>query len=51
MMKLNWVDIYFASRMAHLGCGWMYGGWKKSEAHTTEWMNKTHDFIDRAFSG
>jgi hypothetical protein len=29
----------------------MYNGWKKSEAHTTEWMNKTQKFIDRAFSG
>jgi hypothetical protein len=45
------VDIYFASRMAGQGRGWMYGGWKKSGAHTTEWMNKTQDFIDRAFSG
>jgi hypothetical protein len=45
------VDIYFASRMADQGRGWMYGGWKKSGAHTTEWMNKTQDFIDHAFSG
>jgi hypothetical protein len=22
--------------MADEGCGWMYGGWKKSEAHTRE---------------
>jgi hypothetical protein len=29
----------------------MYGGWKKSGAHTSEWMNKTQEFIDRAFSG
>jgi hypothetical protein len=29
----------------------MYGGWKKSGAHITEWMNNTHDFIDHAFSG
>jgi hypothetical protein len=29
----------------------MYSGWKKSGAHTTEWMNKTQKFIDRAFSG
>jgi hypothetical protein len=29
----------------------MYGGWKKSGAHTTKWMNKTQEFIDRAFSG
>jgi hypothetical protein len=29
----------------------MYGSWKKSGAHTTEWMNKTQKFIDRAFSG
>jgi hypothetical protein len=44
------VDIYFACRMVDQNHGWMYGGWKKSGAHTTEWMNKTHDFIDRAFS-
>jgi hypothetical protein len=31
--------------------GWMYSGWKKSGAHTTKLMNKTRDFIDRAFSG
>jgi hypothetical protein len=37
--------------MADQGRGWMYGGWKKSGAHTTEWINKTHEFIDRAFSG
>jgi hypothetical protein len=36
--------------MADQGHGWMYGGWKKSGAHTTEWMNKTQEFIDRAFS-
>jgi hypothetical protein len=29
--------------------GWMYGGWKESGAHTRECMNKTHEFIDRAF--
>jgi hypothetical protein len=29
---------------------WRYGGWKKSGAHTTEWMNKTREFIDHAFS-
>jgi hypothetical protein len=45
------VDIYFASKMPDQGCEWMYGGWKKNGAHTTEWMNKTQDFIDRAFSG
>jgi hypothetical protein len=28
----------------------MYGGWKKSEAHTTEWMNKTQEFMDHPFS-
>jgi hypothetical protein len=28
----------------------MYGGWKKSGAHIREWMNKTQEFIDRAFS-
>jgi hypothetical protein len=31
------------------GRGWMYGGWKKSAAHTREWMNKTQEFIDRGF--
>jgi hypothetical protein len=30
--------------------GWVYGGWKKVGAHTKEWMNKTHEFIDHAFS-
>jgi hypothetical protein len=40
----------FVSRMADQGRGWMYDGWKKSGAHTTKWMNKTHEFIDRAFS-
>jgi hypothetical protein len=30
--------------------GWMYGGWKKDGAHTREWMNKTQEFIDHAFS-
>jgi hypothetical protein len=29
----------------------MYGGWKKSGAHTMECMNNTQEFIDRAFSG
>jgi hypothetical protein len=28
----------------------MYGGWKKGGAHTKEWLNKTHEFIDRIFS-
>ena len=36
--------------MADQGLGWMYGGWKKSGAHTTKWMNKTQEFIDRALS-
>jgi hypothetical protein len=36
--------------MADEGRGWMYGGYKKSGAHTREWMNKTQEFIDRAFS-
>jgi hypothetical protein len=40
---------FFASRMADQGHWWMYGGWKKSGAHTTEWMNKTQEFIDHAF--
>jgi hypothetical protein len=41
---------FFASRMTNQGRGWMYSGWKKSGAHTIEWMNKTQEFIDRAFS-
>ena len=28
----------------------MYGGWKKGGGHTKEWMNKTKEFVDRAFS-
>jgi hypothetical protein len=28
----------------------MYGGWNKSGAHSKEWMIKTQEFIDRAFS-
>jgi hypothetical protein len=28
----------------------MYGGWKIGGGHTKEWMNKTKEFIDRAFS-
>jgi hypothetical protein len=44
------VDIYFASTMADQVRGWIYGGWKKSGTHTTEWINKTQDFINRAFS-
>jgi hypothetical protein len=36
--------------MADEGRGWMYVSWKKSGAHTMEWMNKTQEFIDRAFS-
>jgi hypothetical protein len=41
----------FASRMVDQGHGWMDGGWKKSRAHTVEWMNKTQEFIKCAFSG
>jgi hypothetical protein len=41
---------FFASIMVDQDRGWMYGDWKKSGAHTTEWMNKTEEFIDRAFS-
>jgi hypothetical protein len=44
------VNEFFASRMADEGRGWMYGGWKKSGAHTREWMNKTQKFIERAIS-
>jgi hypothetical protein len=36
--------------MADQGRGWMYGGWKKSEAHTTKWLNKTQQFMDHPFS-
>jgi hypothetical protein len=28
----------------------MYGSWKKNGAHTKEWMNKTQEFINCAFS-
>jgi hypothetical protein len=37
--------------MADQGHGLIYGGWKKSGAHTTKWMNKTKEFIDHALSG
>jgi hypothetical protein len=30
--------------------GWVYGGWKEGGAHTKEWMKKTQEFIDCAFS-
>jgi hypothetical protein len=40
---------FFDSRMAE-GCGWMYGGWKKSAPHMREWINKARKFIDRVFS-
>jgi hypothetical protein len=36
--------------MANEGHGWMYGSWKKSGAHTREWMNRTQGFIDHEFS-
>jgi hypothetical protein len=36
--------------MADEGRGWMYGGWKKSDAHTRGWMNKTQEFNDHASS-
>jgi hypothetical protein len=36
--------------MADEGRGWMYGLWKKSGAHTREWMNRTQEFIDSEFS-
>jgi hypothetical protein len=29
--------------MADQGRGWMYGGWKKSGAHTTEWIMHSLD--------
>jgi hypothetical protein len=28
----------------------MYVGWNKSGAHSKEWMTKTQEFIDHAFS-
>jgi hypothetical protein len=37
--------------MADQGRRWLYSGWKKSGAHTMKLMNKTREFIDRAFSG
>jgi hypothetical protein len=40
---------FLMSRMAE-DRGWMYGGRKKSGAYTREWMNKTQEFIDSAFS-
>jgi hypothetical protein len=36
--------------MTNEGREWMHGGWKKSGAHTRKWMNKTHKFINRAFT-
>jgi hypothetical protein len=39
----------FDTRMAE-DHGWMHGGWKKGGAHTKEWMKKTQEFIDHAFS-
>jgi hypothetical protein len=36
--------------MVDEGHGLMCGGWKKSGAHTREWMNKTQEFINHAFS-
>jgi hypothetical protein len=30
--------------------GWIYGGWKKEGVHTKEWMRKTQEFMDGAFS-
>jgi hypothetical protein len=29
---------------------WMYDGWKRNEAHTDEWWDKTNDFIECALS-
>jgi hypothetical protein len=40
---------FLTSRMVE-DCGWMYGGWKKSGARMREWMNKTQEFTNRAFS-
>jgi hypothetical protein len=40
---------FFNSKMDDEGRGWMYDSWKKSGAHMREWMNKTQEFIDRAF--
>jgi hypothetical protein len=30
--------------------GWMYSGWKKGGGHTNEWVSKTKEFVNRAFS-
>jgi hypothetical protein len=29
---------------------WMYDGWRKNEAHSREWVDKTNKFIEHAFS-
>jgi hypothetical protein len=39
----------FDSRMPE-DHGWMYGGWKKGGAHMKEWIMKSQEFIDCAFS-
>jgi hypothetical protein len=38
------------STLEWLDCGSMYGGWKKGATHTKEWMKKTQEFINHAFS-
>ena len=29
---------------------WMYDGWSKTGRHSDEWVVKTKEFVDRAFS-
>jgi hypothetical protein len=29
---------------------WMYNGWSKNEHHSDEWVAKTKEFVDHAFS-
>jgi hypothetical protein len=36
---------FFASRMADESRVWMYGGWKKSGAHTRQWMKRLKNLL------
>jgi hypothetical protein len=29
---------------------WMYDGWRKNRVHSREWVDKTNNFIEYAFS-
>jgi hypothetical protein len=31
-------------------CEWMYNDWSRNGRHSDEWVAKTKDFVDRAFS-